>query len=392
MKKVVIILLYVLALVFNLRTTGQTDLFYKGSQISYAKIDDEFIAISQQPVTNREYIIYLMWLRNTFRGEQLEIFYNSFPGLNVDSLKAHVVSKYKDKPKWEPYISMNTVIKYSKPFVKDYMFNPKYLDYPVVGVSWKNANNYGKWLSDRFNEVTLIKKGYLFYVPNPTDQDYFNTEDYIAGMWQGQIKAKVPSTDGEGGNIRSYTWKDYVFVPAFRLPSKEEIIEAKTSNLNISEGNPFLFSKKHFLYKWHKQFLRSENDSSYILSECFDCEGFDRDTIVLHKDFKLQITGELLLNFNSAQKTKTIKEIYIENGQVRYTEEEYRNMRQNLYTMQERETMKVKPCLILTEDQNNNAVLVSEYENILPPDYINFKCFRVSCSMGKKHYAKIVEK
>lgn len=392
MRKAAIILLYVLVLIFSLRSTAQTELFYKGSQISYTKVDSEFIAISQRPVTNMEYIIYLMWLRNTFRGEQLDVFYSCVPGLNIDSLKTHVANKYKDTPKWELYIDMKTVIKYSKPFVKDYMFNPKYLDYPVVGVSWQNANNYGKWLSDRFNEVTLIKKGYLFYVRTPTDQDYFNTEDYIAGMWQGQTKAKVPSTDGEGSNIRSYSWKDYVFVPAFRLPSQKEIIEAKILNLDINEVKPFPFSKKHFLYQWQKQFFRSENDTSFILSECFDCDGSGKDTIVLNKNSQLKITGEIVLDVNSAEKTKTIKEIYLENGQVRYTEEEYRNMRQKFYTRQERETMERRSCLIITEDQNNSAIFVTEYENIFPPDYINFKCFRVACSMGKKHYAKIVEK
>ena len=56
-------LIYALAFIASLEVTAQTDLFYKGSQIYYAKVDNEFIATSQRPVTNREYIIYLMWLR-----------------------------------------------------------------------------------------------------------------------------------------------------------------------------------------------------------------------------------------------------------------------------------------------------------------------------------------
>ncbi|MCZ8285784.1 MAG: SUMF1/EgtB/PvdO family nonheme iron enzyme, partial [Bacteroidia bacterium] len=102
------------------------------------------------------------------------------------------------------------------------MFNPYYLDYPVVGVSWQNANNYAKWLSDRFNEVTLIKKHVLDYCPFPSDQDYFNTEAYIEGIWKGQIRLKLPSHDYNPIRKKDFNWSDHVFIPAFRLPSRLE--------------------------------------------------------------------------------------------------------------------------------------------------------------------------
>jgi hypothetical protein len=332
-----------------------------------------------------------MWLRNTFVGELSDVFYTSVPGLNVDSLRKYVDTEHKGRA--FRAIDMNEVINNSKPFVKDYMFNPKYLDYPVVGVSWQNANNYGKWLSDRYNETSIIKKGLLDFIPNPSDQDYFNTEDYIAGMWQGQLKQKLAATEGEGSNIKDYNWEDYIFVPAFRLPSKKEISEAKIENEKIYELKPYPLNKKHFLYQWRKQFFRSESDTSYVLSECFNYEGYYRDTIVLNKSFPLQISGELLLNLNNKGKAKTIPEIYLENGQVKCNLEQFRKIRENQhYPSYYNKPINNEHYFILDEDEKHNPIFISEYEDLLPPDYTNFKCIRLVCSMGKKQYAKIIEK
>lgn len=384
-------LAFSLHITFGLR--AQDDLFYKGSQISYAKVDNEFIAISQRPVTNREYIIYLMWLRNTFVSDNRDYFYNSVPGLNVDSLKQYIASSYKKKMMSYYFVDMNTVINYSYPFVKNYMFNPKYLDYPVVGVSWQNANNYGKWLSDRYNEVTLVKKGHLEHCPFPTDQDYFNTEDYVAGMWQGQLKQKLPSTDTEISNVKTYNWNDHVFIPAFRLPSKEEISEVKKTNIAICEVKPYLFSKKHFLNKWKKQFFKNENDTSFVLTECSFYKDYGGDTIILNKTFPLQIKGEMSLDIHNSIKSKTIAEIYLENGQVKCNLEQFKEIRENQhYPKYLNKPIKNEHYFILDEDNKNNPIFISEYEDLLPPDYINFKCFRLACSMGKKQYAKIIEK
>lgn len=384
-------LVLLLHITFGFR--AQENLFYKGSQISYAKVDNEFIAISQRPVTNREYIIYLMWLRNTFVGELSDVFYNSVPGLNIDSLKRFVASNYKKKAYSYHFVDMNTVINYSKPFVKDYIFNPKYLDYPVVGVSWLNANNYGKWLSDRYNEVTLVKKGHIEHVPNPTDQDYFNTEDYVAGMWQGQLKQKLPSTDTEISNVKTYNWNDYVFIPALRLPSNEEISEVKFNSSNLCEVKPYSFSKKHFLRNWKNQFFKSENDTSFILTECSFYKEYGCDTIILNKSFPIQITGEMSLEINNSSKSKTVTEIYLKNGQVTCDTEQFREIRNKQQNAKYySESIKKERYLILDEDNKHNPIFVSEYEDIIPPDYINFKCFRLVCSMGKKQFAKVVEK
>ena len=366
---------------------AQDDLFYKGSQISYAKVDNEFIAISQRPVTNREYIIYLMWLRNAFVYEPkyCNNFYYSVPGLNVDSIIEYVDTKYKGKD--FRYVNMTEVIDYSKPFVREYMFNPKYLDYPVVGVSWQNANNYGKWLSDRFNEVTMIKKNLMDHNPYATMCDYFDTGFYILGLWQGQLKIKLPSFD-EASSIKDFEWNEHVFVPAFRLPSKNEVMQSNIGS-TINEFKPYTFSKKHFLNEWNKQFFHKLNDTSYILTSFNTCNDYSRDTISCTKLRPVEITSEMFLDIDKTV-NKNILGIYFQNGQDQYTKEYYKEYWYN--APEQCEPKALNPCIIIDEDKDHNPIFMTEYENIFPPDYINFRCFRLVCSMGKKQYAKMVEK
>jgi formylglycine-generating enzyme required for sulfatase activity len=48
---------------------------------------------------------------------------------------------------------------YNEPFVEYYFRHPAYNNYPVVGVSWVQANDYCAWRSDRANEMIMVRKG-----------------------------------------------------------------------------------------------------------------------------------------------------------------------------------------------------------------------------------------
>ena len=47
---------------------------------------------------------------------------------------------------------------YNEPLVEYYFRHPAYNYYPVVGVSWKQANDFCLWRSDRVNEGELMEK------------------------------------------------------------------------------------------------------------------------------------------------------------------------------------------------------------------------------------------
>ena len=202
--------IFLLLIVFNnIKVHGQLTL--KEPAISYVKIDSSYFAIAQRPVTNKEYIIYLAWLNNVYSAGYPNIVYNSLPGLKRDTLQKLFLLQRKHL-----LDNADSIFKYSEPYIKEYMFNPKYLDYPVIGIKWQDANNYCKWLSDRYNEMILIRKGDLGYAPAPTENDFFYTELFIMGLWQGTI------TSGK----KTYLKDDVsLFVPTFRLPTKPELCE-----------------------------------------------------------------------------------------------------------------------------------------------------------------------
>ena len=152
------------------------------------------------------------------------------------------------------------------------------------------------------------------------------------------------------------------------------------------------FSRKHFLYQWYKQYFYNERDTSYILTSCYGYEGYSRDTINCGRNSSINIAGELYLDVNNSNKKK-IFDIYFQNGQDQHTKEYYMGIEEDFKQHKHFcELGAFNPCIIIDEDKNQNPIYMSEYENILPPDYINFKCFRLVCAMGKKQYAKMVEK
>ena len=355
-------------------SNAQENLFYKGSKINYCKVDSDFVAIMQSPVTNREYIIYLQWMHGVFGPTFPEFFYKSIPGLNIDSLKARIGERYGD-------CELNLILESCETFVKDYIFNPRYLDYPVVGVSWQNANNYGKWLADRYNENKLINEGFLDLVPTPTEQDYFNTDAYIAGFWQGQVRRKLASNN-ESNPERNFEWSDNVFIPVFRLPTKEEITIGNkvTSTQECFKAYPF--SKKHFLYKWHKQYFASESDSVMELWAQKE-QNPTPQKIRCNKINKIKITGELNLDLNNGKNEKSIEALYKQNQQKRVNVEvDIKNKRVDGYYSYSDYSGQESPFpyVILGEDKNKNPIYVTGYKDIEPANTKEFKIFRLACS------------
>jgi formylglycine-generating enzyme required for sulfatase activity len=74
-------------------------------------------------------------------------------------------------------------------FVNYYLRHPAYRDYPVVGVSWIQANEYCKWRTDRVNEYILAREGILDWEMGNKELNpfqMFSTEAYLGGQYFGQ--------------------------------------------------------------------------------------------------------------------------------------------------------------------------------------------------------------
>lgn len=103
--------------------------------------------ISTQPITNSAYFIYMDWLKNCFK-DYPEQWFLSWPDFGTIDGEISYTNCYD-------FVEM---INNSNDLIKGYMFNPDYIDYPVLRISWEQASDFCKWVSDRYNEYILIKK------------------------------------------------------------------------------------------------------------------------------------------------------------------------------------------------------------------------------------------
>ena len=181
---------------FNMGVTDE-DVTYDWNAIPRRVTVSSFY-MDETEVSNIDYKEYLYWLRRVFGESYPEVLINAFPDTLV----------------WREELS------YNEPFVETYFRHPSYDDYPVVGVNWTQANEYCKWRTDRVNEMILIEKGILNPNPEQKDEDNFNTESYLVGQYQGDVRKNMK--DLRTGGERPVKFEDGVLLPSYRLPTEAE--------------------------------------------------------------------------------------------------------------------------------------------------------------------------
>ena len=156
--------------------------------------------MDETEVSNFSYLEYLYWTNRIFATDFPEIYYLALPDTLV----------------WREKLA------YNEPMVDYYLRHPSYRDYPVVGINWLQANDFCSWRTDRVNEMILIREGLLDHNPQPSSTDYFCTDTYLSGAWQGQLKSKMPSSDPNADGQREIRMEDGIFLPKYRLPTEAE--------------------------------------------------------------------------------------------------------------------------------------------------------------------------
>lgn len=234
-------------------------------------------------VTNLHWLEYMYWMKRVYNKTYPHVYKKCLP----DTLSWRSALGYREK------------------YVNYYLRHPSYADYPVVGVSWLQANDFCKWRTDRVNEAILVREGVIDWhftedmddagqgaamnkdyakKYNSTPQNMFSTENYLNGNYNKESNSgyvassenKSPkkaeprdpyqlqnydpmyANEGKTGS-RPVRMEDGILLPNYRLPTEAEWEYAALGLIgNLDEGSENINDRR--IYPWDGHYVRQEEE------------------------------------------------------------------------------------------------------------------------------------
>ncbi len=157
--------------------------------------------MDETEISNFNWLEYMYWVKRVYGDDYPDVYAKAIPDTLV----------------WRKRLG------YNEPYVDYYLRHPAYRDYPVVGVSWKQASEFARWRTDRVNEQIMIREGLYNHNPQQVSDDNFNTEAYLMGQYEGdKRKDGIPWRGPNSPGYRNVKMQDGILLPRYRLPTEAE--------------------------------------------------------------------------------------------------------------------------------------------------------------------------
>jgi sulfatase modifying factor 1 len=217
------------------------------------KIHVRSFFMDEAEVTNSEYFLYVQYMKDVFSPskEKYKHIYNSV---------------LPDTLVWRKSLGNTDILS------ENYFRHPAYADYPVVGVTWLQANEYCKWRTNAVNLKKLIDKGHIKNIfESDSTRNFFDTDRFLndanrlfdgdttiykRGVRTRNVRQRgTPRPGKDAFQGRKITQADGILQQKFRLPTEAEWEFAAKAIVENREYNIVRGRKK---YAWGGKYTRAK--------------------------------------------------------------------------------------------------------------------------------------